>query len=86
VTFDELPDVLTVEEFAKFARIGRRQAYAAVDRGDVYGARIGRAIPIPKSAVTAFLEGRRNENGEQPRPLLAVVEGGHGHGRRSARG
>jgi len=76
VTFDELPDVLTVEEFAAFARIGRRQAYAAVRRGEIYSARINRSLRIPKAAVRRWLEG--GVDGEVHRPHLAVVGGTDG--------
>lgn len=75
MTFEELPDVLTVEDFAKFARIGRRQAYAAVARGDIYSARFGRSLRIPKRAVARWLEGGEDENGQAPTPRLAVVGG-----------
>lgn len=85
MTFEELPDVLTVEEFAKFARLGRRQAYAAVARGDVYSAKFGRSIRIPKPALRRWLEGDENENGQAPRPRLAVVGGADGSGSRPPR-
>jgi len=56
-TFDELPDVLTVEEAASFLRIGRRQMYQALARGDIYSAKIGRTIRIPKAGILAWLAG-----------------------------
>jgi excisionase family DNA binding protein len=56
-TFDELPDVLTVEEAASFLRIGRRQMYQALARGDIYSAKIGRTIRIPKVGILTWLVG-----------------------------
>lgn len=82
LTLDDAPDPLKVEELARVLRCGRRQAYDLVNSGAVYGARIGTAIRIPKSAVRRFLEGAENENGEPPEPRLAVVEGGRATGRR----
>ena len=52
------PDVLTVEEFAACARVGRNAAYELVATGRIAHAKIGRSIRIPKTAVIAFLEGR----------------------------
>ncbi len=53
---DELPLVLTVEEFARVARLGRSAAYAAVRSGEVPGSfRLGRKILIPRSAVARLL-------------------------------
>lgn len=60
VTPTDLPDVLTVQEFAKWARIGRRQAYEAVARGDVPSVRIGKTIRIPVGALKDHLQ----EHGE----------------------
>ncbi len=43
--------VLTVSEAAQVLRIGRRQAYEAVRRGEIPSTRIGRSIRIPVSAL-----------------------------------
>jgi excisionase family DNA binding protein len=57
-SLDELPDVLTVEQYAAVLRIGRKQGYSAVARGEVPGViRIGRSIRISKAAVVAQLTG-----------------------------
>lgn len=55
MSFADAPDILTVEEAAQLARVGRNAMYAAVQRGDVWSARIGKSIRIPKSALAAFL-------------------------------
>jgi excisionase family DNA binding protein len=55
VTLDEAPDVLTVPEVAALLRCGRNQAYQLVRRGDLYAARVGRGLRVPKSALLAYL-------------------------------
>lgn len=81
MNLDQLPDVLTVEEFAAFARIGRRQAYSAVRRGDVYARKIGKSLRIPKSAIARWLD-PENENGQVHHLHLAEQEEAHGPRRR----
>lgn len=58
MTLAEAPDVLTVAEAAQLLRIGRNQAYELINRGDLYAARIGRSIRVPKATLVAYLEGR----------------------------
>ncbi len=53
----DAPDVLTVEEAARIARVGRNAMYLAVQRGDVFSARIGKSIRIPKVELERFLQG-----------------------------
>lgn len=55
VKLDDAPDVLTVDEAAALARIGRNAMYDAVNRGDIQSVRIGRSIRIPKAALRRFL-------------------------------
>ncbi|MGE4164114.1 MAG: helix-turn-helix domain-containing protein [Vicinamibacterales bacterium] len=64
MSFDELPDVLTVEEAADVLRIGRTLAYELARRFEVSdGAaglpvlRIGRVLRVPKSALARILAG-----------------------------
>lgn len=47
---------VTVEELAKVLAIGRRQAYEAVDRGDIPSIRIGRRILISSRVVNQILD------------------------------
>jgi excisionase family DNA binding protein len=54
---EELPDVATVPQVAKALGVGVNQLYAAVRRGDVYAARLGRRILIPKPALVRWLMG-----------------------------
>lgn len=58
---EDLPDVLTVLEFAEVMRIGRNSAYEAVRRGDVSAVRIGRRVVIPRAAVFALLRGQKTD-------------------------
>lgn len=51
------PEVMTVEEGAKFLRIGRRQMYEAIGRLEIPHQRIGRIIRLHKSALVRFLAG-----------------------------
>jgi hypothetical protein len=53
---DELPDLLTVEEYARWARRGRNRAYDDVRLGLVASVRLGRTVRIPKTALLRFLE------------------------------
>jgi len=57
VNLVDAPDVLTVEEAARIARVGRNAMYLAVQRGDVFSARIGKSIRIPKAELGRFLNG-----------------------------
>lgn len=68
----ELPDVLTVGEAARYLRVGERQLRALISRHELYAARIGRSIRIPRSSIAAFLAGPQNDHPGAP---LAVVEG-----------
>jgi len=53
----DAPDVLTVIEASRLARVGRNAMYEAIQRGDVFGCRIGKSIRIPKAALVAYLNG-----------------------------
>jgi excisionase family DNA binding protein len=54
--FDDLPEMVTVEEMGAFLRISRNTAYELVKSGAIRSAKFGRKIRIPKQAL---LEGRR---------------------------
>lgn len=49
--------VLTVDEVAGELRIGRRQAYAAIERGEIPSIRIGRTIRVPRAWLERTLAG-----------------------------
>jgi hypothetical protein len=46
--FEELPLLMTVSEFQRAAKLGRRKAF---ELGKMLGIRFGRTIRIPKSAL-----------------------------------
>lgn len=79
--FADAPDVLTVAEAARLARVGRNAMYGAVQRGDVWSARIGNSIRIPRSALAAYLH-LTNEAPGRVKP--DALEVGHGNDRTAA--
>jgi excisionase family DNA binding protein len=54
--FDELPDILTVDECALFLRLGRSSVYEAIRTGEIVAVKIGRRILIPKSGLKPLVE------------------------------
>ena len=48
---DELPELLTPEEFRTVAGLGRATTYELIRSGQIPSVRFGRAIRIPKSAL-----------------------------------
>jgi excisionase family DNA binding protein len=58
MTIDDLPDVLTVDETAKFLRISRGLAFAGVRRGDIPAVRVGRRLLVPRNRLLTWLDGR----------------------------
>lgn len=53
--------VISVPEAAKILGIGRRQAYRAVQDGEIPAVRIGRRILVPLSKLNALIEGDQEE-------------------------
>lgn len=49
VTLEEAPELLTVKEAARIARIGRNQMYALIKSGQVHAIQLGAAYRIPKA-------------------------------------
>lgn len=56
--------VLTVDEVAGALRIGRRQAYSAVQRGEIPSLRIGRTIRVPRAWLDRTLAGEPEDDDE----------------------
>jgi excisionase family DNA binding protein len=50
-------NVLTVDEAARFLRIGRNQLYVAIGAGKVPHRRIGRTIRLSRDALVRWLNG-----------------------------
>jgi excisionase family DNA binding protein len=64
MSFQDLPDILTIDEVAKFLRIGRNSAYALTRQWRITGGReglgcvpVGRGLRVPKAALERFLAG-----------------------------
>ena len=57
LTLDDLPDVMTVQECARFLGVGKNTAYEAIRRVELPAVRIGRRLLVPKAALKQFLEG-----------------------------
>lgn len=55
MNIDDLPDVLTIDETARFLRISRGLAFAAARRGDLPAVRIGRRLLVPRQRLLAWL-------------------------------
>jgi excisionase family DNA binding protein len=55
------PDVLTVDEAARFLRIGRNQLYDAIGRNEVPHLRVGRTIRLHRSALVRIMGADRAE-------------------------
>ena len=56
IHFDDLPEMVTVEEMRDFLRVSRNAAYELVKTGAVRSVKFGKLIRIPK---TALVEGSR---------------------------
>ena len=52
---DDLPDVLTIDEAARFLRISRGLAYEGARRGDLPTVRVGRRLLVPRVRLLAWL-------------------------------
>jgi excisionase family DNA binding protein len=50
-------DVLTVEQAAKFLRMGRNAVYDGIGRGEIPHRRIGRMIRLSRAALMQWLAG-----------------------------
>lgn len=56
--FEELPEMLTVDEMAAYLRISRNAAYDVVRTGAIRSVRFGRTIRVPKQALLVEEGGR----------------------------
>jgi excisionase family DNA binding protein len=84
INIDALPDVLTVEEAARFLRISRGLAFAAVRQGDIPSVRVGRRILVPKAPLLAWLATTtRSGAGGTSEPGWMKAEPPEGEGRRN---
>lgn len=79
--FAEMPAVLTVEEAAKYLRVGRSAAYAAIKSGDIPHIKVGRSIRVPRHRLEHLL-GLQNESTPADEPGLTKAAGGNSHEQR----
>jgi excisionase family DNA binding protein len=63
--YQDLPDVLTVDEAAAYLRLARSSVYQAVRERVIPSVRIGRRVVIPKRALARLLEPETREGGEE---------------------
>ncbi len=54
--YEEMPDILTVDEAAELLRLSRSSTYEAIHERVIPSVRIGRRILIPKSGLRRFIE------------------------------
>jgi len=47
----DLPELITVEELARWLGVGRGTGYELIRRGEVKSVRLGRLVRIPKSEL-----------------------------------
>lgn len=53
--FEKFDDVVTIEELSEMLRIGRNNAYALINSGEIYSVRVGKQLRIPKTAVIDYM-------------------------------
>ena len=56
--------VMKVDEVARALRVGRRQCYAAIERGEIPAIRIGRSLRVPRAWLDRTLAGEPEDNNE----------------------
>jgi len=53
--YDELHEILTVEEICEILYIGRNTVYELLQSGEMKGFRIGRRWKIPREAISEYI-------------------------------
>lgn len=54
--YDNIPDIMTINEMRKVLKIGRNKAYSLVKSGSIKSLNIGGIIRIPKRYLIDFIE------------------------------
>ena len=49
------PELLTIPEFCKSAKVGRTVAYSLINKGEVKAVKLGKKTLIPRSAMDEFI-------------------------------
>jgi len=70
---ESLPDILTIEQVARYLGVGRNTAYDAVARGQIPAFRVGRRLLVSKVALQRLAHGVSTSHGVStgPRRLSA---------------
>ncbi len=55
-TLDELPALLTPGQISTVLRVGKNQAYALINSGEIEGFRVGHCIRVKREALLKFIE------------------------------
>ena len=63
LTLAELPEVMTVEQAARYLGIGRNSAYEAIHRGDLPALRIGKLLRVSRYHLEQMVRGREAATG-----------------------
>jgi len=53
---DSLPEIMTVQETAKYLRLKRSTAYELIKQGVIPSIRLGRQIRVPKNRLLGLFE------------------------------
>lgn len=60
ILFKEYPDILTIPQVAQALGIGRKAAYALVQKKILGALRVGRTIKVPKFSLEEYVKTARN--------------------------
>lgn len=56
IRYEDLPDIMNVDEAAEFLRLARSSVYEAIRQKQIVSVRIGKRILIPKSALLQLFQ------------------------------
>ena len=68
----DLPELLRVDEVARWAAVGRGTIYEAIRRGDLAHISIGRLVRVPRTAVEAWLNASADQERRSVNRLKVV--------------
>lgn len=63
LTLAELPEVMTVEQAARYLGIGRNSAYEAIGRGQLPALHIGKLLRVSRYHLEQLVRGRQAPTG-----------------------
>lgn len=63
--FENLPDILTIQQTRTILGIGRTAVYRLVENGEIHCFKIGNAYKIPKASVMEFIQRCTEKGGVQ---------------------